>query len=661
MRLTLLTKFSLISLALFLVIGALLGWGLTTHFELQALEQRTREMTDLVQPVVGNDITQDVLDRGARCYGVPPEERSQNQQCQWYRQMESSLSYIGGSGLVRVKIWNTQGKLVYTDMDEGREVGKEYPVSANLRKALNGESSAEIVKPDKEENTFERGYGELLEVYTPLVLSGSSEPAGAFEGYFDVEELREDINFTNGYLWTSIATGFLFLFVSLFTLVRNASQRILRQSRENSLLLADTQRKAMRLETLNELARSINESSLDLEDVFRTALRGIDRTVMHDGACITLLDERTGEVAQVYRSPEESRVPDISATSLAAKLALLGNKTTYFSNNTKHSNSRFLKTLASQEVLSYLLVPISLGERQLGLIELESHSRDAFDEDDVTVLKSVADQLALATENTRLIRETAETTALRETNRLKDEFVSMVSHELRTPLASIKGYARTLLTADGHWDEGTKQEFVSIISDESDKLADLVENLLEMSRIEAGRMPINPEPMLLQRFCRSVVDRVGTHHPEIKFGCAVPKDMPLVLADPRRVEQVLVNLLQNAAKYSQGDLILVRARYETGSPEAVLSVEDNGVGIAPEHLPHLFDKFYRVDGRGESTAGTGLGLSIAQKLVEAQGGRIWVESKPGTGTCFTFTLPVIVDGDITEELVPTRDTEPAPV
>jgi signal transduction histidine kinase len=661
MRLTLLTKFSLISLALFLVIGALLGWGLTTHFELQALEQRTREMTDLVQPVVGNDITQDVLDRGARCYGVPPEERSQNQQCQWYRQMESSLSYIGGSGLVRVKIWNTQGKLVYTDMDEGREVGKEYPVSANLRKALNGESSAEIVKPDKEENTFERGYGELLEVYTPLVLSGSSEPAGAFEGYFDVEELREDINFTNGYLWTSIATGFLFLFVSLFTLVRNASQRILRQSRENSLLLADTQRKAMRLETLNELARSINESSLDLEDVFRTALRGIDRTVRHDGACITLLDERTGEVAQVYRSPEESRVPDISATSLAAKLALLGNKTTFFSNNTKHSNSRFLKTLASQEVLSYLLVPISLGERQLGLIEVESHSRDAFDEDDVTVLKSVADQLALATENTRLIRETAETTALRETNRLKDEFVSMVSHELRTPLASIKGYARTLLTADGHWDEGTKQEFVSIISDESDKLADLVENLLEMSRIEAGRMPINPEPMLLQRFCRSVVDRVGTHHPEIKFGCAVPKDMPLVLADPRRVEQVLVNLLQNAAKYSQGDLILVRARYETGSPEAVLSVEDNGVGIAPEHLPHLFDKFYRVDGRGESTAGTGLGLSIAQKLVEAQGGRIWVESKPGTGTCFTFTLPIIPEGDTAEELLPTRDTEPAPV
>jgi K+-sensing histidine kinase KdpD len=603
-----------------------------------------------VQPVVGNDITPDVLERGARCFGVPEEDRPEDPQCQWYRQMEGSLSYIGGSGLVRVKIWNAKGMLVYTDMDEGKEVGQLYPVSVSLRKALEGEPSAEIVKPDKEENTFERGYGELLEVYTPLVLSGNSEPAGAFEGYFDVDELREDINFTNGYLWTSIATGFLFLYVSLFTLVRNASQRILRQSRENSLLLVDTQRKAMRLEALNELARSINESSLDLDGVFRTALRGIDRTVRHDGACLTLLDERTGEVVQVFRSPEGYEAPETPDALLAAKRALLSNRPTYFSNNTKHSNSRFLKGLASREVLSYLLVPINVGERQLGLLEVESRSRDAFDEDDATVLKSVADQLALAIENTRLIKETAETTALRETNRLKDEFVSMVSHELRTPLASIKGYARTLLAADGHWDEGTKQEFVSIISDESDKLADLVENLLEMSRIEAGRMPINSEPMLLQRFCRSVVDRVGIHHPDIKFGCAVPKDMPLVLADPRRVEQVLVNLLQNAAKYSQGDLILVRARYETGSPEAVLSVEDNGVGIAPEHLPHLFDKFYRVDGRGESTAGTGLGLSIAQKLVEAQGGRIWVESKPGTGTCFTFTLPVIADGSTEENL-----------
>ena len=646
MKLTLLTKFSLISLALFLIIGALLGWGLTTHFEGQALEQHTREMGDLVQPVVGNHITPEILAQGAKCdSALPPERRAQDQRCQWYRQIEMSLSYIGGSGLVRVKVWNQQGMLVYSDLEEGKDVGQIYPISPSLQKALNGEPSAEIIVPDKEENVSERGFGELLEVYTPLSLAGETEPAGAFEGYYDVDEVRERVNFTNGYLWTSIATGFLFLYVSLFTLVRNASQRLLRQSHENAMLLADTERKAARLESLNELARHINESQLDLEGVFNTALRGIDRIVRHTGASITLLDEHTGEIAGIYTSPRRDGAA-ATGKDLAAKRTLLGENGTFLRGDARKGNIPFLKTLAARGALSYLLVSINLGERQLGLLEIESTARDAFDSEDVAILKGVADQLAVAIENTRLIRETAETTALRETNRLKDEFVSMVSHELRTPLASIKGYARTLLAADGNWDEPTRREFTAIISEESDKLSELVENLLEMSRIEAGRVPITPEPLLLQRFCRGVIERMGIYHPDIKFACAIPKDLPLALADQRRLEQVLINLLQNAAKYSEGDLVVVRARYE-GGDELIVCVEDNGVGIAPDHIPHLFDKFYRVERRdGETPGGTGLGLSIAQKLVEAQGGRIWVESKVGAGTTFSFTLPVVKDEEL---------------
>jgi two-component system sensor histidine kinase KdpD len=250
----------------------------------------------------------------------------------------------------------------------------------------------------------------------------------------------------------------------------------------------------------------------------------------------------------------------------------------------------------------------------------------------------------VAIENTRLIAETAETTALRETNRLKDEFMSMVSHELRTPLASIKGYSRTLLAADGHWDDQTRNEFLNIISDESDKLTELVENLLEMTRIEGGRLRVLPEPVLLSRFCKEVVNRVCLHYPEIRFECEVSERLPMVEADPRRVEQVLMNLLQNAAKYSGAEVIWTRATYD-GDWGVVVSVEDNGVGIAPEHLPYLFDKFYRVEsGKTESGegAGTGLGLAIAKALVEAQGGRIWVKSAPGKSTTFYFTLPILV-------------------
>jgi signal transduction histidine kinase len=192
------------------------------------------------------------------------------------------------------------------------------------------------------------------------------------------------------------------------------------------------------------------------------------------------------------------------------------------------------------------------------------------------------------------------------------------------------------------WDQPTRNEFLSIIADESDKLTDLVENLLEMSRIEAGRLPITPEPVLLSRFCKTVTERVAKHYPEIDFVCDMDEPLPVVEADPRRVEQVLLNLLQNAAKYSGSKVVTVQGSYD-GGEEVVVSVVDHGKGIAAEHLPNLFDKFYRAEkASGGSSAGTGLGLAICKALVEAQGGRIWVESTRGKGTTFHFTLPALV-------------------
>ncbi len=242
-RLTLLTKFSLTSLALFVVIGLLLGWGLTTHFEQQAVDQHRQEVTDLVPPVIGPYITSEVLAHGAYT--------------ETYATIERALSSIGGSGLVRIKIWNPEGMIVYSDQPD--LVGRSYPISPELQESLDGTSTAEITPLEKAENIEERGYGQLLEVYAPIYSSGGGDILGAFEGYYDVEDVRERISFTNQYLWLSIGTGFLFLYVSLFTIVRNASQRLLRQSHENSMLLMDSERKAARLELVNELARSINE------------------------------------------------------------------------------------------------------------------------------------------------------------------------------------------------------------------------------------------------------------------------------------------------------------------------------------------------------------------------------------------------------------------
>lgn len=609
-------------------IGALLGWNLTHYFELQAIAQQRDTVRDTVPPIIGDRVTDRVLANGAS-----GDE---------YRSLEIALSNLGGSGLVRVKIWNRDGVIVYSD--DPKLIGQKYEISPELQETLEGSTSADISPLAKAENVDEQGFGELLEVYTPIRQGGKPDIVGAFEGYYDIWDLRERINATNEFLWVSIVFGFMFLYVSLFTIVRTASQRIVRQSNENEMLLRDTQRKAARLEVVNELARSINQSALDLDEVFQTALRGIDRIVAHNGASISLLDEQNGDVLDTVHSHAPEADGKLASVDIDCARRLLGHADTFIAGDLSAVDEPQIKSLMERGVMSLLLVSISLGEKRLGLLTVVSKHKRAFDREDAAILKGVADQLAVAIENTRLIAETAETTALRETNRLKDEFMSMVSHELRTPLASIKGYSRTLLAEDGHWDEQTRNEFLNIISDESDKLTELVENLLEMTRIEGGRLRVMPEPVLLSRFCNEVVNRVSLQYPQIKFECEVSERLPVVEADPRRVEQVLMNLLQNAAKYSNAEVIWTRATYD-GDWGVVVSVEDNGIGIPPEHLPYLFDKFYRVEGgtteNGEG-AGTGPGLAIAKALVEAQGGRIWVKSALGKGTTFYFTLPILV-------------------
>lgn len=636
-RLSLLTQFSILSLALFFIIGALLGWNVTRYFEEQALRQQQLAVSSLITPLVGPvvDEHREILTGAAYPppKGLPAGEASKYP----YSQIESQLAYISGSGLVKIKIWNREGLIIYSD--DPKLVGMQYPVSDELREVLGGTPSAGISSLEEAENSTEKGYGQLLEVYTPLRLPNEGEIVGAVEGYYDMEDLKETIGLTSAFLWTSIFTGFLFLYVSLFTIVRNASQRILRQSHENAVLLADTERKAARLELVNELARSINRTTLNLDEVFNTAVRGIDRIVRHSGASITLFDERTGRPLQTIASHE------VSAQEIEAGQKLIAEVGTFISGDTRLAPSSELHEMAARGVLSVLLIPIYLGRRRLGMLRVVSDLPNSFDEEDAAILKGVADQLAVAIENNRLIRETAETTALRETNRLKDEFVSMVSHELRTPLASVKGYSRTLLAENADWDAQTRREFLQIIADESDKLQELVENLLEMSRIGAGRLPISPEPLLLKPFVKEVVERIANQYPDTEFKCNIPHGLPVVEADPRRLEQVLVNLLQNAAKYSGSRTVWAGASYDGGA-EVTLCVQDRGIGIAPEHVPHLFDKFYRAQwNQADSGSGTGLGLAIARALVEAQGGRIWVESKVGEGTTFYFTLPILAVED----------------
>jgi len=233
-------------------------------------------------------------------------------------------------------------------------------------------------------------------------------------------------------------------------------------------------------------------------------------------------------------------------------------------------------------------------------------------------------------------------TAEVEAERAKTEFVSTVSHELRTPMTSIKGYVKLLLMEmAGGLTEG-QRHFLSIINANVDRLTNLVNDLLDISRIESGRLAISPRPIKVDEVIEQVVAEMHARATGrgLTLHAELPPALPRVVADPDRVAQILTNLIANACNYTpSGGEVCVMAHANGG--EVRVAVRDTGIGIAPENLDKIFERFFRADDElVQEVPGTGLGLAIVRSLVELQGGRIWVESKPGAGSTFTFTLPV---------------------
>ncbi len=232
-------------------------------------------------------------------------------------------------------------------------------------------------------------------------------------------------------------------------------------------------------------------------------------------------------------------------------------------------------------------------------------------------------------------------TPLEDLQRLRAEFLGMVSHELRTPLTSIRGSATTMLDAAPDLDPAELGQFLRIIVDQSDNMRELIDDLLDVARIETGALSVSPEPAEMAR----LVDRArntflsGGGRDTLSINLA--PDLPLVMADRRRIAQVIVNLLSNAARHSPESSTIRVGAVRDGLHVAV-SVADDGRGIPSEHLPRLFRKFSGSDARGQGD--TGLGLAICRGIVEAHGGRIWAESQgPSLGARFTFTIPIAVE------------------
>ena len=252
-------------------------------------------------------------------------------------------------------------------------------------------------------------------------------------------------------------------------------------------------------------------------------------------------------------------------------------------------------------------------------------------------------------------------TKLDELERLQADFLGMVSHELRAPLTSIKGSAATLLQPSTELDAAEMREFHRIIDDQADNMQRLISDLLDAGRIETGTLSVAPEPTeaagLVDEARNTFLSGGGRHTIRIDL----PPDLPRVLADRRRVVQVLNNLFSNASKHSPPASTIRVAAVREGVHVAI-SVSDEGEGVPPAQMPHLFRKHAGIAGgdRGRGTAGYGLGLAISKGLVEAHGGRIWAENAgPGRGTRFTFTIPVVDEaGDAANGAATSRSRAP---
>ncbi len=238
-----------------------------------------------------------------------------------------------------------------------------------------------------------------------------------------------------------------------------------------------------------------------------------------------------------------------------------------------------------------------------------------------------------------IIADVRDVTRFREADEIKSTFISVISHELKTPVALIKGYADTLMRKDACWDQDTMQESLTVIVEEAGRLNQLIDNLLDASRLQAGALPLEMDQVALdalaERVARHFRTQTQTHEIVLRF----PPDLPVVEGDPGRLEQVLNNLVSNAIKYSpDGGRIEISGRALPN--EVVVTVSDQGAGIPFEEQSRVFERFFRgARERNQRTPGAGLGLYLAKAIVKAHGGRIWVESRSGEGAAFSFAIP----------------------
>lgn len=442
----------------------------------------------------------------------------------------------------------------------------------------------------------------------------------------------------------------LWFFANLTKLDENRIFWVARDITENKKAEEAIHRRNEYLAVSAEIGKLVT-SILDLNTIFaRTVSLITDRFGFYHAAIYiveetgfnVVLKEATGAAGQQMKKTEHSLPLD--GKSIVGSVALGGEALVA---NDAAKNPLFAFNPLLPDTRSEAAIPLRISSRVIGVIDIQARDLNAFNEDEVSVLQTLADQVAVAIDNARSFELSQQAVMdMREADRLKSQFLANMSHELRTPLNSIIGFSRVILKGiDGPVTELMQQDLTAIYNS-GQHLLGLINDILDSAKIEAGKMELAFDEVNIADLVHSVLSTMSglIKDKPIEMNQFIEPDTPTVRADTIRIRQVMINLLSNAAKFTEEGSITVNVapyKMEDGKMQVKVSVTDTGPGISLPDQEKLFQAFSQVDASPtRKSGGTGLGLSICKQLINMHGGEIWVESGESRGSAFHFTLPL---------------------
>jgi K+-sensing histidine kinase KdpD len=408
---------------------------------------------------------------------------------------------------------------------------------------------------------------------------------------------------------------------------------------QNKCLLKELEQRNRDLNILLSISQSISYS-LKPEDIIDPVLDIVTQSLRIEGSYLLIFNSGS-TVLKGYHGFKADIIKQIDNIDLGrSQINQVFLQSEPIVINQLQTDSDILFSLLRKEnYKSFIAIPVITAHENRGLMGIATVAERIFNPLDINLLKAIGKEIGAAIMNAQLFEEASKVKALKELDSMRIELLANVSHELRTPLAAIKGFASSLLQPDITFDDETRKSFIQTIDSEADRLSHLIDDLLLNSRIESGAYKAKKQWYEMAEIINSIKDRLYNISLKHTLRIFIQKELPSVNVEGSRIGEVITNLVENAVKYShEGDEIKIEVRLQPN--EIITSVIDHGLGIPKEYQKKVFDRFNQVSEKNGQRKSSGLGLCISRGIVESHGGKIWVESEPGKGAKFSFSIPI---------------------